>query len=132
MAHPYNRFFATAVTLFSLASAFAAPSALKTINTPQGGQIVYGQVDGAASEAAAMGAVLRTVHNQFGDKPEVGKIFRVHGTSSVDAEYFPHLRFIAELVMNGAQHRTHGGGFAGGAVHLAVDDLAALRSVDGL
>lgn len=91
MAHPYNRFFATAVSLFSMASAFAAPSALKTINTPQGGQIVYGQVDGAASEAAAMGAVLRTVHDQFGDKPEVGKIFRVHGTSSV-AVFFTVLR----------------------------------------
>jgi hypothetical protein len=91
MAHLYQRFFAVAVALFSLVSAFAAPSALKTINTPQGGQIVYGQVDGAASEAAAMGAVLRAVHNQFGDKPEVGKIFRVHGTSSV-AVFFTVVR----------------------------------------
>src|ERR1039458_26826 len=91
MAHPYNRFFATAVTLFSLASAFAAPSALKTINTPQGGQIVYGQVDGAASEAAATGAVLRTVHRSAEHTPELpslrplgrrrhgGHRVRVHG-----------------------------------------------------
>jgi len=64
-----------------------AKTPLKTINNPQGGKIVYGLVDGASSQAAAMGAMLRAVHNQCGEKPQVGKIFQVRGTDSV-AVYF--------------------------------------------
>src|SRR5271169_3795316 len=62
-----------------------AHAALKTIDNPKGGKIVYGQVDGATNEAGAMGTVLRAIHSQVGDKPNVGRIFRVHGTNSVAA-----------------------------------------------
>jgi hypothetical protein len=62
-----------------------AQGGLKTINPPQGGKIVYGQVDGQSTEAGAMGAVLRSLHNQLGDRPQVGKLFQVHGTESVAA-----------------------------------------------
>src|SRR5580658_8476592 len=65
--------------------ALSAQGALKTIDNPKGGKIVYGQVGGATSEAGAMGTVLRAIHSQFGDRPNVGKIFRVHGTNSVAA-----------------------------------------------
>src|ERR1700693_5475655 len=65
--------------------AVSAQGALKTIDNPQGGKIVYGAVEGAATEAAAMGAALRMLHTQFGDKPNVGRIFRVRGTNSVAA-----------------------------------------------
>ena len=71
--------------LLYAASAVLAHGALKTIDSPQGGKIVYGQVEGAPSEAGAMGAVLRALHTQFGDRPKMGKIFRVHGTNSVAA-----------------------------------------------
>lgn len=64
-----------------------AQSALKTINNPQGGTIVYGVVDGVTTQAAALGSVLRTVHTSCGEKPQVGKVFRVRGTNS-DAVFF--------------------------------------------
>ena len=59
------------------------PQQLKTINSPGGGTIVYGQVAGQTTEAGAMGAVLRSVHQNVGEKPQVGKLFQVHGTESV-------------------------------------------------
>ena len=58
---------------------------LKTINPPQGGRIVYGQVAGQTTEAGAMGAVLRSIHQNHGDRPQVGKLFQVRGTESVAA-----------------------------------------------
>ena len=69
------------------ASVSLAQSPLKTIDHPQGGKIVYGVVDGATSSAAAMSTVLRIVHNNCGEKPQVGKVFRVRGTNS-DAVFF--------------------------------------------
>ncbi|MBV9762776.1 MAG: hypothetical protein JO340_19615 [Acidobacteriaceae bacterium] len=60
-----------------------APATLKTIDNPGGGKIVYGQVDGATTEPAAMGSILRSLHNQYGDRPQVGRFFQVRGTNSV-------------------------------------------------
>jgi hypothetical protein len=60
-----------------------AQAALKTIDNPKGGRIVYGQVGGQVTEAGAMGSVLRSLHSQYGDKPQVGKVFQVRGTNSV-------------------------------------------------
>jgi hypothetical protein len=71
--------------LAALAPLAFAQSALKTIDNPQGGRIVYGPVDGQTTEAGAMGAVLRSLHNQYGDKPQVGKVFQVRNTNSVAA-----------------------------------------------
>lgn len=78
--------------LLQAVSLVAAQGALKTIDNPKGSRIVYGQVEGAGSEAAAMGVVLRGMHNQFGDRPNVGKIFRVHGTNSVAAFFVVNKR----------------------------------------
>jgi hypothetical protein len=76
---------------FLLAASFAttldAQSALKTINNPQGGKIVYGAVDRQTTKAGAMGAILRNLHNQYGNRPQVGRVFRVRGTDS-DAAFF--------------------------------------------
>jgi hypothetical protein len=60
-----------------------AQTPLKTIDNPQGGRIIYGLVDGATSEAAAMSQVLRIVHTNCGERPQVGKIFKLRGTNSV-------------------------------------------------
>jgi hypothetical protein len=60
-----------------------AQGGLKTIHPPSGGLIVYGQVDGQSTEAGAMGAILRHIHDSMGDKPEVGKLFDVRGSESV-------------------------------------------------
>jgi hypothetical protein len=66
-------------------SSIVAPGGLKTINPPEGGKIVYGEVAGQNNEAGAMGAILRSLHNQLGDRPQVGKLFQVRGTQSVAA-----------------------------------------------
>ena len=60
-----------------------AQTPLKTINNPQGGKIVYGLVDGATTQPAAMAQVLRIVHNNCGERPQVGRVFKVRGTDSV-------------------------------------------------
>ncbi|MGA6980375.1 MAG: hypothetical protein WBZ11_02350 [Candidatus Sulfotelmatobacter sp.] len=64
-----------------------AQGTLKTINDPKGGKIVYGPVEGQTTTAGAMGAILRNLHNQYDDKPQVGRVFRVKGTNS-DAVFF--------------------------------------------
>jgi hypothetical protein len=70
----------------SLMAVFATPiysqTALKTIDNPSGGKIVYGLVDGAGSEAAAMGMILSSLHRQYGDRPQVGKVFQVRDSNS--------------------------------------------------
>jgi hypothetical protein len=65
------------------ASATRAEVSLKSIDNPGGGKIYYGQVEGQSTEAGAMGAVLRALHNQYGERPQVGKLFQVRGTNSV-------------------------------------------------
>jgi hypothetical protein len=71
------------LALTFLAVNATAQSGLKSINTPQGGKIVYGQVDGQTTEAGAMGAVLHSLHQSIGEKPQVGKLFQVRGTESI-------------------------------------------------
>jgi len=58
---------------------------LKSINEPGGGRIVYGQVTGQTTVAGAMSAVLGSIQNNWGEEPQVGRYFRVHGTNSIAA-----------------------------------------------
>jgi hypothetical protein len=53
------------------------------ISAPQGGRIVYGSAPGATTQAAAMSSMLKTVHNNCGEKPQIGKVFQFTGTNSV-------------------------------------------------
>jgi hypothetical protein len=69
--------------LASFAIPAGAQTALKNIDNPSGGKIVYGLVDGASSEAGAMGIILSSLHGQYGDKPQVGKVFQVRDSNSV-------------------------------------------------
>jgi hypothetical protein len=110
MTHAKKRFatlfFSLASSAFLLCLLCAAPAsaqALQTISPPEGGQIVYGQVAGQTTEAGAMGAVLRSVHQNVGEKPQVGKLFQVHGTESV-------------AVFFNATRRNGAGGQVGGIV----------------
>jgi hypothetical protein len=70
---------------FSKPASTLATEGMKTINASEGGTIVYGQIQGQNTEAGAMGAILHSLHNQFGDRPQVGRLFQVHGTESVAA-----------------------------------------------
>jgi hypothetical protein len=81
MAHP--RFFALCLIPFLTQCHPTAQAGLRTLEAPQGGTIVYGQVDGADSRQAAMASVLRSVHNQCGERPKVGRPFQVRGNGSV-------------------------------------------------
>ena len=59
-----------------------AQAPLKVIDNASGGTITYGRVDGQATEAGAMGAILQTLHRRYNDKPQVGRVFQVRGTNS--------------------------------------------------
>lgn len=87
MAHRDRRIWLqTASVLLLLVSCVTlahAQGGLRTISPPGGGTIVFGRVDGQTTEAGAMGAVLSSVHHNVGEKPQVGKLFQVHGTQSV-------------------------------------------------
>ena len=80
---PAAAFWASIV--FSIAVAFRAEgqTPLTAIDVPEGGKVVYGRVDGAKSPAEAMSSILRVVHSNCREKPQVGKVFKVRGTESV-------------------------------------------------
>ena len=56
---------------------------LTAIPTAPGGIIEYGAVAEASTLPAAMGSVLRQIHQACGERPVVGQAFRVKGSSSV-------------------------------------------------
>lgn len=74
---------------FVAASSSVSPAQtpLTTLPGSQGGMIVYGLVDGATTPAMAMARILHNVQYNCGDKPQVGKVFRVRGSNS-DAVFF--------------------------------------------
>lgn len=72
----------SAFLLVTCPSAPRAATGLTTVNGSQGGMIIYGLVDGATSPAAAMAKVLNNVKSGCGDKPQVGKVFRVKNSNS--------------------------------------------------
>ncbi len=71
------RFVTAATGIGLIASAFAAGAqdALKVIDNPGGGHVIYGPVQ-QSSPQAAMAAVLRRVHSQIGEVPAVGTVFQ--------------------------------------------------------
>ena len=85
-----------------------AQTPLKTINNPQGGMIVYGLVDGATTQAAAMSSILRTVHNNCGEKPQVGKVFKVRRRNQGFSNYLLDQTVIQDNNMYGNGTIRHG------------------------
>jgi hypothetical protein len=63
------------IWLVSFPLTVAAEDALKVIDNPGGGQVVYGAVDEGTPQAA-MATVLHYVHTHFGQSPVVGKVFQ--------------------------------------------------------
>jgi hypothetical protein len=84
MKTKYTLIFGVLAWLFC-ALAARAEDPLKSIDEPDGGRIVYGQVTGQTTVAGAMQAVLGSIQNYWGDQPQVGRYFRVHGTNSIAA-----------------------------------------------
>ena len=54
----------------------ARAQGLKTIDNPNGGQLVYGAANGQTTPQGAVAICLRYVHGSFGDRPKVGTIFQ--------------------------------------------------------
>ena len=82
-----------AVLLLCGSSLAFSQTLLRNMPGPQGGTIIYGTVDGANTPAAAMGFILKQLHHKYGERPVVGRVFRVRGTQS-DAVFFtltPHV-----------------------------------------
>ena len=82
-----------AVLLACASSLLFSQTPLRNMAGPQGGIIVYGTVDGASTPPAAMGGILKQLHRQYGERPVVGRVFKVRGTDS-DAVFFtltPHV-----------------------------------------
>jgi hypothetical protein len=69
--------------LGACAPAARAQASWKAINAPRGGKIAYGTVDGADSPEDALVSVLRSVHKNTGEKPLIGRAFRLRYTDSV-------------------------------------------------
>ena len=63
-------------------SSSAGQGSLQVVASPQGGKIVFGPMEGTTTQAEAMSQFLRNVHNTCGERPQVGKIFKVRGTNS--------------------------------------------------
>jgi hypothetical protein len=84
MVRRLNPIFAlTVLFIASLSTTSLLAQSLKTIDPPGGGKIMYGQVAGQTTEAGAMAYILHNLHQNLGDKPQVGKLFQVRNTQSV-------------------------------------------------
>jgi hypothetical protein len=103
-----------------------AQTALKTIENPGGGKVVYGHVDGAASEAQAMGLILGSMHRQYGDKPQVGKVFKVRDSDSVAVFFTLVKRNQGDAAIAGMVIASAGG--SGVEAALLSDDAARFGS----
>jgi hypothetical protein len=77
------------IVAFLCAATFLGPAraadnnALKTIDYPGGGQILYGPLPDQSSLKDAMVAMLRNIHGHFGDRPVIGNLFQTHGSDSL-------------------------------------------------
>ena len=78
-----STFFVVWLSLALISAVTARAAGLKTIDNPKGGRIMYGQVDGQTTEVGAITAILRNLHSQYGDRPQVGRLFAARGTQSV-------------------------------------------------
>jgi hypothetical protein len=72
-----------------VAAATAAPvdNALRTIQNPGGGRVVYGQLSGPLTPQAAMGEMLHRVGAYCGDRPQLGRLLQNH-TGEILAAFF--------------------------------------------
>jgi hypothetical protein len=78
--------FAATLALLAACVTFSwaeAEDGLKTIDDPDGGQLVYGALAGQSSLPAAMGFMLRQVRGHFGDRPQIGQFFQTKSGDSV-------------------------------------------------
>jgi hypothetical protein len=61
----------------------AQTSAFKVVQTPGGGQYIYGPLPGNGTMPEAIVYMLRQIHTYLGDRPEVGKFFQSRDGTNV-------------------------------------------------
>ena len=112
------RFVSAAIGIGLIASACAAAEqdALKVIDNPGGGHVIYGPVQ-QSSPQAAMAAVLRHVHSQFGEVPAVGTVFQ-----SRDGQNFGAFFTVAAKTQGDTNH--------GGAQYAGLVIVSLARGAD--
>ena len=69
--------------LATLAATAHSQTTLVKVKDPSGGTISCGPIEGAKSAPAAIGAVLRGYHHDYGAKPQVGRFFQDPGHQTV-------------------------------------------------
>ncbi len=113
-----------------IAAASVCSGAMKTIDA-QGGKITFGSVDGQSTEAAAMGAVLKSLHTQYGERPQVGKLFEVKGTQSVAAFFgIPGRKIAGEVIVTKVgENRVEAGVVSGDAAHFGSNYNPLMKSL---
>jgi hypothetical protein len=90
---PSSRTSLLAILLTCASSLALSQTPLRNMPGPQGGTIIFGTVEGANTPPAAMGFILKQLHNKYGERPVVGRVFKVKNTAS-DAVFFtltPHV-----------------------------------------
>lgn len=104
-----------------------ANAAITTVNT-RAGEINYGKVDGQSTESGAMGAMLKSLHTQYGDRPQVGRLFQVRGTQSVAAFFSITKRTLGGgqlagmiIVTKVGENRVEAGVISGDAAHFGTN-----------
>ena len=111
-------------------TAAVASAAMKTVDA-QGGKISYGPVDGQTVESGAMGAVLKSLHTQYGDRPRVGDLFQVRGTQSVAAFFSIADRHLAGMmiVTKVGGNRVEAGMVLGDAAHFGSNYNSLMKTL---
>ena len=61
----------------------SSQSNFKVVETPGGGQYIYGPINGKGTMPDALVYMLRQIHTYVGDRPEVGKFFQSRDGSTV-------------------------------------------------
>ena len=85
---PHFRFSPLCVALLSFVSACPIAQgdsgpALKSIDNPGGGHVLYGIFNQESTMQGAMAGMLRKVHTSFGERPEIGQFFQTRDGHTV-------------------------------------------------
>ena len=97
------------------------PTPVTNLTAPQGGKILYGTVDGATTQAAAMSKILGIVGKNCGEKPQIGRVFRFKGTKTVGVFF---------TVTNRPQGNKPVAGLLIGSVNLCAQDRPPQENPD--
>ena len=97
---------AAAAFILAITSAHAQPSngsggGFTTVNAPGGGQYIYGPFTGKGSMSDAVLYMLRSIHQYFGNRPELGKFVQSRDGTQTAAFFGVNAKGAADKPMTG-------------------------------